>query len=140
MEFTVRHSIPGRLRLYVPALYRQSSFSDSAVVWLQKQAGIKRVRINHDCTSLIIEFDQAAAQTLSALLFSLSSADLEQIRTLMTPISRSDEDTGALQVRGTLDATPPLAPRRWPLVLPTLSLFLAFSLHPVAVALNVPLM
>jgi Cu2+-exporting ATPase len=140
MEFTVRHSIPGRLRLYVPALYRQSSFSDSAIVWLQKQSGIKRVRINHDCASLIIEFDQGAAQTLSALLFYLSSADLDQVRALITQIPRSDEDTSAPPARGTLDATPPLAPRRWPLVFPTLSLLLAFSLHPVAVSLNVPLM
>jgi heavy metal translocating P-type ATPase len=140
MEFAVRHSIPGRIRLYVPALYRRSSFSDSAIIWLEKQAGIKGVRINHDCASLIIEFDQSKSQALSALLFYLSSADLEQVRAIITQVARGDENTAVPQTRGTVYATSPELPGRWPLVLPTLSLALSFFLHPATVALNVPLM
>jgi heavy metal translocating P-type ATPase len=140
MEFTVRHSIPGRIRLYVPALYRQSSFSDSAVIWLERQSGIKGVRINHVCASLIIEFDRGASQALSALLFYLSSADLEQIRAIITQATRGDANTAVPQAGESIAATTPVAPRRWPLVLPTLSLLLSLSLHPVTTALNVPLM
>jgi Cu2+-exporting ATPase len=140
MEFTVRHSIPGRLRLYVPALYRQSSFSRSAIVWLEKQSGIKTVRVNHACASLIIEFDQGASQALSALLFYLSSADLEQIRSLIGQGADGDENNAGLLGRRAVAATPPELPGRWPLVLPTLSLALSFSLHPAVVALNAPLM
>jgi heavy metal translocating P-type ATPase len=139
MEFTVRHSIPGRIRLYVPGLYRQSSFSDGAIVWLKKQAGIKGVRINHDCASLIIEFDQGKSQALSALLFYLSSADLEQVRAIITQVARGDENITVPQARGSIDATPAVLRRRWPLVLPTLSLILSFYLYPVTVAVNVPL-
>jgi heavy metal translocating P-type ATPase len=140
MEFAVRHSIPGRIRLYVPALYRRSSFSDSAVVWLEKQAGIKGVRLNHACASLIIEFDQGESQALTALLFYLSSADLEQVRVVISQAARGDENTAVPAARGSIDATPTGLPRRWPLVLPTLALVLSFSLHPVTVALNVPLL
>src|SRR6202790_4643629 len=140
MEFTVRHSLPGRIRLYVPVLYRQSSFSDSAIVWLEKQAGIKGVRVNHNCASLIIEFDQGKSQALSALLFYLSSADLDQVRAIISQVARSDENIAVSQARGFINATPTVIPRRWPLVLPTLSLALSFFLHPVTVALNVPLM
>jgi heavy metal translocating P-type ATPase len=140
MEFTVRHSIPGRIRLYVPALYRRSSFSDSAIVWLEKQAGIKGVRVNHDCASLIIEFDRGESQALSALLFYLSSADLGQVRAIITQVAGGNDNIAVPRVRGSIDATPAVQPRRWPLVLPTLSLILSFSLHPATVALNVPLM
>jgi hypothetical protein len=99
MEFTVRHSIPGRIRLYVPALYRRSSFSDSAIVWLEKQAGIKGVRVNHDCASLIIEFDRGESQALSALLFYLSSADLGQVRAIITQVAGGNDNIAVPRVR-----------------------------------------
>jgi hypothetical protein len=120
MEFTVRHSLPGRMRLYVPALYWHSSFSDSAVVWLEKQAGIKGVRINHNCASLIIEFDPGKSQALSTLLFYLSSADLEQVRTIIGQVARDEEDVAGSRARRSIDAMRAVLPRRWPLVLPTL--------------------
>src|ERR1700674_322658 len=122
MEYAVRHSIPGRIRLYVPALYRQSSFSDSAIVWLEKQAGINGVRINHNCASLIIEFDQGRSQALSALLFYLSSADLDQVRAIISQVARGDQHRAEPSARRSIDAAPTVLPRRWPLVLPTLSL------------------
>jgi cation transport ATPase len=140
MEFTVRHSIPGRIRLFVPALYRQSSFSDSAIVWLEKQSGINAARINHACASLIIEFEQGASQALSSLLFYLSSADLDQVRAIVGQVDSTGENTAVLPARRSIDATSPELPGRWPLVLPTLSLALSFFLHPATVALNVPLM
>ena len=140
MEFTVRHSIPGRIRLYVPALYRQSSFSHSAIVWLEKQSGINAARINHACASLIIEFEQGASQALSALLFYVSSTDLDQVRAIIDQVDSADENIAVLPVRRSTDATAPELPGRWPLVLPTLSLAFSFFLHPATVALNVPLM
>ena len=140
MDFTVRHSIPGRIRLHVPVLYCQSSFSDSAIVWLEAQPGIKAVRINHGCASLIIEFDPGKSQALSALLFYLSSAGLDQVRATISPVASADETAGHPPARKSIDARPAVLPRRWPLVLPTLSLGIAFSVHPVAVALNVPLL
>ena len=47
MEFSVRHFISGRIRLHLPALCRKKSVAETALVWLQKQPGVKAARLNY---------------------------------------------------------------------------------------------
>ncbi len=68
MEFSVRHSMPGRVRLSIPALCRKRSLAENFLDWLAAQAGINSARINFDCASLVLEYDPAHEPMLRALL------------------------------------------------------------------------
>jgi hypothetical protein len=47
MEFSIRHSIPGRIRLYVHALRHWSLPAEATLSWLREQEGITGARINY---------------------------------------------------------------------------------------------
>jgi len=64
MELSVRHSIPGRIRLHVPALRHRPQLAETIMLWLHNQEGIKSSRINYDCASLIIGYDPAQTDVL----------------------------------------------------------------------------
>jgi Cu2+-exporting ATPase len=57
MEFSIRHFIPGRIRLHLPSLSRKQKLAEAAVVWLEAQQGVRRARLNFTCASLVIEYD-----------------------------------------------------------------------------------
>jgi len=130
MEFSIRHSIPGRVRLHAPLLHAPSPLAESALVWLREQDWITGARVNYDCASLILDYDRDRSGALGALLAELARFDLDDLETLHR---RVDSAGAAPSLRS---AEKP----RWPLALPTLSLALAFSANPLALAVNVPLM
>ncbi|MDR3482294.1 MAG: heavy metal translocating P-type ATPase [Burkholderiaceae bacterium] len=136
MDFTVRHAIPGRIRLHVPVLCAPSPLAESALAWLRKQEFIVAVRINYDCANLIIEYRAEQSERLDELLDMLAGFSIDDLDQLL----RFLDPTGAAGAVGAARSAHVPEKQRWPLALPTLSLALAFSRNPWSLAINVPLM
>ncbi|UFX44730.1 heavy metal translocating P-type ATPase [Bradyrhizobium sp. 41S5] len=131
MDFSFCHSMPGRIRLSIPALGQNRKLGEICLGWLRAQDGIRTARINYDCASLVLEYDPAQEQRLLALLNGFRSMSRADVKALCA---------GAAQDAGTPRASVPEVSKRSPLALPTLSLFMAFSANPVIAAINMPLM
>jgi Cu2+-exporting ATPase len=136
MEFTVRHSIPGRVRLHVPVLCAPSPLAESTLSWLLGQDWVTEARINYDCASLVLDYDPQRRDMLEDLLGMLRGLSLDDLDALL----RYLDPTGSAGAVGAARGAHAPERQRWPLALPTLSLALAFSLNPLAAAVNVPLM
>ena len=140
MEFTIRHSIPGRIRLYVPVLRHCSLLTEATLAWLRDQDAITGARINYDCASLIIEYDPIHADTMRRLLDRFSSLSLDDWGAFLGLPPRANE-IGA--PGGGPEAAWPVKqadPHPEVLLLPTASLGLALVANPLAAAVNIPLM
>jgi cation-transporting P-type ATPase C len=136
VKFTICHAIPGRIRLRIGALRTPSASATSLLTWLQSQDWVKAARINHDCASLVVEYDIEQQETLEGMLELLAGLSLGDVEAFLGALTA---EPAAETAEGSRGAYKP--PRQnWPLALPTLSLALAFSTNPVLVAANVPLM
>src|SRR6201996_2861854 len=132
MEYSFRHSMPGRVRLNVPALCRNRSLSEKFLTWLKGQAGVRSARINYDCASLVLEYDQKHEPMLRLMLERVKTASLADLKALCAEVTAEaaapeKQDASVLSTRS-------------PLALPTLSLMMAFSANPLVIGCNVPLM
>ena len=132
MIFSIRHAMPGRVRLNIPELCRKRGLAESFLRWLGAQSGVRTARINYDCASLILEYDPAREGQLTALLDGFRNASMAELKMLL---AKAAVDAGPAAA-----PAPPTVSKRFPLALPTLSLLMAFSANPVVVALNMPLM
>jgi heavy metal translocating P-type ATPase len=138
MELTIRHFIPGRVRLHIPALCRRPSLAEATQAWLRGRAEINSARINYDCACLIVEYDVAHEDLLRAMIGRLRLMSLPELRQLVAFAGERDQRPAELAA-GRLDGTQsPL--RRVPLALPSLSVALALSANPVVLTVNLPLM
>lgn len=131
MEYSFRHSMPGRVRLHVPDLCRKASFAETFLGWLRSQSGIRSARINYDCASLVLEYDPAQEPLLLALLQRAKTMGVAELKAFVSSVA----PTGA-----TPQPQAAVVSKQSPLALPTLSLMMAFSTNPVVMALNMPLM
>jgi len=131
MNFSVRHAMPGRLRLNVPELCRKRPLAEAVLRWLGVQSGVKAAHINYDCASLVLEYDPAQEPVLRLLLERFRNASVEEIKALA---ASAPAGSG-----GSAQAAPAVS-KQMPLALPTLSLVMAFSANPVVFAANMPLM
>ena len=138
MELTIRHFIPGRVRLHVPSLGRRRSLAEASLKWLRARDGIRSARINYDCACLIVEYDVAHEALLRAVIGRLRLMSIAELRSLVVPTDLAD-DAPTERASGRLDEGQSLL-RRVPLALPTLSVALAFSANPIIRAINLPLM
>ena len=138
MELTIRHFIPGRVRLHIPVLCRRRSLAEAAQAWLRARTEIKSVRINYRCACLIVEYDLAHEDMLRTMIGRLRLMSLPELRQLMALTGEHDERTAEPRV-GQLDGSSSLL-RRMPLALPTVSVALALSANPIVTAVNLPLM
>jgi len=138
MELTIRHFIPGRVRLHIPVLCRRRSLAEAAQAWLRARTEIKSVRINYQCACLIVEYDLAHEDLLRAMIGRMRLMSLPELRQLMALTGEHDERTAEPRV-GQLDGSSSLL-RRMPLALPTVSVALALSANPIVTAVNLPLM
>src|SRR5271165_1766519 len=129
MEYSLRHSMPGRVRLNVPALGRNRGLAEKLLIWLRLQSGVRNARVNYDCASLVLEYDPAHEPVLLALLERFKDLSLAQVKAFCTQA-----------LKDAPPAKPPEVPKDSPLALPTLSLVMAFSANPVISAINLPLM
>lgn len=130
MEYSFRHSIPGRVRLYVPDLCRKPAFAEMFLGWLRGQSGVRGARINFDCASLVLEYDPAREPLLLALLQRVKTMGLAELKAFVSCAATAP----------TPQPQPAVVSKQSPLGLPTLSLMMAFSTNPVVMAINIPLM
>ncbi len=166
MQFSVRHWIPGRIRLHVPALGSNTPAIGKVVTWLAAQDGISGARVNHACATLVVTYDEtrrALIERMLAYLVWLSPRDLVTLVDTDDPAPPSPAVGASRQVaivRATAQARDtvqppgtiqPLEPAPTPvkpppklgpsvLALPTVSLALALTANPLALAVNIPLM
>jgi Cu2+-exporting ATPase len=138
MDVAIRHYIPGRVRLHAPALCRRQSLAEAALGWLRAQSGIKSARINYDCASLVVEFEPAQESSLRSLIGRLRLMSPADMRALIEATGAAAPEAPAALTRRLGDLSPPLVPTS--LVLPTISLALAFVANPLVRAVNMPLM
>src|ERR1700761_5466868 len=133
MDYSFRHSMPGRIRLNVPALGRNRGVSEKFLAWLKAQAGVRSARINYDCASLVLEYDQKQEPMLRLMLERVKTATLADLKALCADVTVEAAAPPAKEEVSVLSARSPLA-------LPTLSLMMAFSANPLVIGCNVPLM
>jgi Cu2+-exporting ATPase len=133
MQFSVRHSMPGRIRLHVPMLCLKRSLAETFLGWLGTQTGIKSARINYDCASLVLEYDPNQEPLLRALMARFQNASPADIKLLVATSKTAPTEPNA-------NAAVPVVSKKFPLALPTISLLMAFSANPVVVGVNLPLM
>jgi heavy metal translocating P-type ATPase len=138
MEFSVRHFIPGRIRLHLPSLCRRPKLAEQTLSWLCAQKGIKQARINYACASLVIEYDAAYEGILRATIGRLSVMSLDDVQKLVSPDNGLPKPSRSGPMPAVAVPTPLWS--RSPLALPTVSLLMAFSVNPVVMAANLPLM
>jgi heavy metal translocating P-type ATPase len=138
MEFSIRHFISGRIRLFLPSLCRKKIVAEAALAWLQSQQGVKSARLNYACASLVIEYDTKFEAVLRATLGRLSVMSVDELQKHIDP-----GKAPTVAARAPVELRPAKSPAIWrnsPLALPTLSLLLAFSANPILRAINTPLM
>ena len=82
MDFRFCHSMPGRIRLSIPALGQNRKLGEICLGWLRAQDGIRTARINYDCASLVLEYDPAHEQRLLLLLNSFKRMSLADLKAL----------------------------------------------------------
>lgn len=144
MELTIRHFIPGRVRLHMPVLYFESHIIDSAVLWLQKQSGIENVRVNSACASIVIEYDRRRPEIWAQMSFFLQNVTIDQLRMLVTQqqqqLAAPKHHTNPKEIVAKSGPALKATTKRWPLALPTLSFALALVAHPAAIIINTPLL
>ncbi|WP_158929213.1 heavy metal translocating P-type ATPase [Acidisphaera sp. S103] len=136
MEFSIRHRLPGRIRLHIPALAAASSVAAGHIVtWLKAQDGITEARINQACASLVVTYDEAQRETLDSMLGYLRFLSP---RDLLTLVAQTEPAPEAPVLHAPAEPPATLGPSV--LALPSVSLALAFSASPLALAANIPLM
>lgn len=134
MDFVVRHWIPGRIRLHVPALGTPGLDTGRIESWLKSFDHVREARINRSCANLIVEYDEAHRPLVRMMLGYLGTTTPKSLME-MVEAEPPAEETAIKQADHPpkpLDATV--------LALPTVSLALAFSGNPLALAVNIPLM
>jgi Cu2+-exporting ATPase len=133
MHYAIRHRIPGRIRLHIPALDVATPQAAQVLDWLRAQDGIRGVRANHGCASLVIDYDEAQREQIDALLAGLAMFSLRDIQQMIGPPAEAP-----------VAAPPPPPPAQGDkqvttMAWPTVSLALALSANPLVAAVNVPL-
>jgi len=57
LNFEVVHTIPGRVRLYIPRLNGNPTLGEAVSYYISAKPGIKRVRVNISCASVTVDYD-----------------------------------------------------------------------------------
>ena len=140
MQFAIRHFMPGRVRLWIPTLCYDKGLAEETLAWLRGQNAVRGARINYACSSLVVEYEIAFEPMFRLLIGHLRLMTLSDLREL-TQLAPPLGDAGQHLAKELIAAAKPAEePRRYPLLLPTVSMALAFVANPVATAINVPLM
>ena len=138
MEFSVRHWIPGRVRLHIPALSSTARASGKIVRWLAGAGGHLRrpdqLRLRQPDRQLRRVRGVRCWRRCFDYMRCLTPRELAALVAATEPA----EDASVPELPPA--AAPPQTLGPSVLTLPTVSLALAFSANPVAIAINVPLM
>src|SRR5262249_52400634 len=95
-------------------------------------------RANDDCAALIVEYEPAHEQSLRSTIGRLRLMSVADLRVLLASAGALAPEVPSTLTRRLGDLSPPLVPTS--LVLPTISLALAFVANPLVRAVNMPLM
>ena len=109
MEFSVRHWIPGRVRLHIPALSSTARASGRIVRWLAAQEGIFDARINYACASLIVSYDESRRPMLETMLDYMRCLTPRELAALCAAATEPPEDTSVPELPPA--TAPPETPR-----------------------------
>jgi Cu2+-exporting ATPase len=144
MRVEVRHFFPGRIRLYIPGLFGAAAKDPVSIVdALLPAEWIHQIRVNRDCAAVVIEYrDRNRPGPITDLINRLRQASCADRLRASLEQSREQGPEQSLIPRSALVAAPArrdLRPK-FPLILPTASLVLAFFTGPAAFAVNLPLM
>ena len=133
MLVEVRHFLPGRVRLYVPGLFRSGEPAERTLQQLLPPDSVRKIRANRHCATLVIEYHHNRPGILADLMSRLRRAPCVEA------LQASEGTTLAIVP---LDSAParPQTRFRIPLALPTVSFILSFFAGPIVITLNTPLM
>jgi Cu2+-exporting ATPase len=137
MEFAIRHFMPGRVRVHAPSLCVRRQLTEATLAWLRQLPGVSSARVNYDCSSLVVEYDKDNDALVRELIGHLRGVTIEELRAMVGAGRALEEAIASAPQSKEAQFLPS---RRAPLVLPTVSLGLAFSANPWALAVNFPLM
>lgn len=137
MQFSVRHFMKGRARLYAPDLCRNRPLAERTLNWIRSQSGVKGARINYVCASIVIEFDPRHEQLFRLLFGRLKLMSIAELAAMVEIVMNA---TSEGLKKPTVASAQLTANKRLPLVAPTVSLALAFAPFPLVRAVNIPLM
>jgi heavy metal translocating P-type ATPase len=145
MLVEVRHFVPGRLRLYIPDLFRRRLLQrnrkpEKILERLAASGCIRAIRSNRGCASVVIEFDCDVPGPIADLVRTLRSRAAEHILDGAPEGPPEGDASASLAVVPAADRNIDGSSRGWPLAGPTISLALAFVTGPTVLAINGPLM
>jgi Cu2+-exporting ATPase len=129
MRVEVRHFLPGRIRLFIPNLFRIEDDPEQLLHYLAAPHGIDKIRVNAHCATVVIEFDHNRPETIRDLLRTLRNG---------SGIAHLASLNG--HGNGSAPAKPKSEVKQWQLALPTVSLALSFAASPAVAAVNAPLL
>ncbi|MGD1071151.1 MAG: HMA2 domain-containing protein, partial [Bryobacteraceae bacterium] len=138
----VRHFFPGRVRLFVPGLFKSKESPERIVLHLLPPDSVQKIRANRNCCSIVIEYDRNRPGILADLVNRLHHArSLEALisSAALTSANGNGQALAPIPAPETVPARQDTRPRL-PLALPTASLILSFFVGPAVVAVNAPLM
>jgi heavy metal translocating P-type ATPase len=138
MIVEIRHFIPGRIRLHIPELFRADPDPARTLKLLAPTEVIHSLRANLSCASVVIGYDRNRPGVISDLLALLRRHTAKRLLGLpsIPPLLEDGKPAGPA-------INPPpanLAPKKWPLIWPTVSLGLTFFGGPIIGGINIPLM
>jgi len=138
MIVDIRHFIPGRIRIYIPELFRADQDPCQTLKHLTGGDTIQTIRANRNCSSIVIEYDRKRPGAISDLLALLRRQTAKRILEHPSIPALTTEVSGPVPGNNRPPAN--LEKKRWPLIWPTVSLGLCFFTNPIVQAINVPLM
>jgi Cu2+-exporting ATPase len=138
LEYQIRHALPGRIRLFVPAIKRFDALAEACVEVLKRQEGITDVRVNRTCASVVISYNPDSDGFLSRLEAGLGLLTPQMIIAIAAAQQKSDgREPGAAEAATEGPGITPATLK--PLALPTLSLGLSLIGGPIGAAVALPL-
>ena len=134
MDFSVRHAVPGRIRIHVPQLVGSSSQGDAIIDGLRRLPSIFDVRLNYASSSVAIEYDEDFKDLVEGLLGLLKNLSLDDAVAYFERQSAAMPKESDARVAGEHSTT------KWPMIVPSAALLLSIAVRSGAPILTVPLL
>jgi heavy metal translocating P-type ATPase len=139
LHFEIRHAIPGRIRLFVPAIRLTEGVDRACIHLISRQKGITDVRINHSASCVVVYFDPKLKDLPMRLKHALGRTNVSEMLLLAKGLGNSFVGTSSSNGNtGAQNATEVKVGLRQ-LALPTTSLGLSLLGGPLGTAVALPL-
>lgn len=134
MEFSVRHAVPGRIRIYVPQLLGASMEGDAIIDGLRCLPSIFNVRVNYASSSVAIEYDEDFEADVEGLLGLLRKLEPDDV------VAYFKQQGAAVPKANNAVVSADQRPAKWPMIVPSAALILSVLVRSSAPILTVPLL